>query len=282
MGRSETVCKQTENVIYNGGVFPASTDDYDGVIVELEKQMEPQLFLARLRASISAWKQQGKKGVWLKIPIRLVNLVETAVKEGFYYHHAEPTYLMLVYWIPDTPSTIPANASHRIGVGGIVMNDKREILVVQEKTGEFRGTGAWKIPTGAVDEGEDIFTAAIREVKEETGIDTEFKEILAFSQAHGVFFGKSDIFYICMLRPVSFNIQKQEEEIEAAEWMPIEEFAAQPFARKSGLFKYMAELCFAKADRDYTGFSPLPTSFKDQINYMYANSKDLKQSSKFH
>ncbi|KAI5403562.1 hypothetical protein KIW84_050938 [Lathyrus oleraceus] len=85
------------------------------------------------------------------------------------YHHAESDYLMLVYWIPDTPDSIPANASHRVGVGAFVVNNKREVLVVQETSGRFGGTGVWKMPTGAVNEGEDICDAVIREVKEETG-----------------------------------------------------------------------------------------------------------------
>ncbi|KAK7361016.1 hypothetical protein VNO77_03040 [Canavalia gladiata] len=55
----------------------------------------------------------GNKGLWIKVPIYLVNLVEALVKEGFGYHHAEPKDLMLVYWIPESPSTIPANATHR-------------------------------------------------------------------------------------------------------------------------------------------------------------------------
>ena len=63
--------------------------------------------------------------------------------------------------------------------------------------------------------------------------------------------------------------------------MPIEEFAAQPFAQKYGLFKHIADLCLAKVDRDYAGFSPIPTSliFKDQTSYLYTNIRDLKQSS---
>ncbi|KAG8658378.1 hypothetical protein MANES_03G141300v8 [Manihot esculenta] len=239
---------------------------------------------------------QAKRGVWIKLPIELVNLVETAVKEGFWYHHAEPSYLMLVYWIPETASTIPANASHRVGIGAIVINDKREVLVVQEKSGRFRGTGVWKIPTGVVDEGEDIFKAAMREVKEETGIDTEFQEILAFRQSHKSFFGKSDLFFLCFLHPLSFDIQNQELEIEAAQvisgnaqgvtslviqWMPFEEYAAQPFAQKHELFKYIADLCLAKLDRSYAGFSPLPTTsfFNDQISYLYSNIQDLKRTS---
>lgn len=101
---------------------------------------------------------QGKRGVWIKIPIELVSLVEPAVKvcyvsrlekkktclfvqtlvanssvaasyaqEGFYFHHAEPKYLMLVHWLPSTPNTLPANASHRVGIGAFVLNEKNEV-----------------------------------------------------------------------------------------------------------------------------------------------------------
>ena len=51
-----------------------------------------------------------------------------ALQAGFRYHHAESDYLMLVYWIPHTPDSIPANASHRLGVGAFVVNNKREVI----------------------------------------------------------------------------------------------------------------------------------------------------------
>lgn len=48
-------------------------------------------------------------------------------QQGFWYHHAEPTYLMLAYWIPTTAHTLPANASHTVGIGAFIMNNKREV-----------------------------------------------------------------------------------------------------------------------------------------------------------
>ncbi|PON32946.1 Nudix hydrolase 6-like [Parasponia andersonii] len=258
-------------------LLPATNDEHGGVIVDMEEAVESADFATLLRASMSQWRLQGKKGVWIKLPIELVNLVETAVKEGFRYHHAEPHYLMLVYWIPETTSTIPANATHRVRVGAVVLNDKKEVLVVQENAGRFKGTGVWKIPTGVVDEGEDIFKTAIREVKEETGIDTEFLEILAFRQSHKSFFDKSDLFFLCMLHPRSFDIQKQELEIEAAQWMPFEEYAAQPFNQQNGLFKFVTDLCLAKLHRNYTGFTPRPIKsfFSNQSSYLYLNGQDM-------
>ncbi|XP_059666560.1 nudix hydrolase 10-like isoform X2 [Cornus florida] len=268
-----------ENGSHQVELLSAINDYHGGVIVEMKEPMDSNVFLVLLRASLSQWKRQGKRGVWIKLPIELANLVETAVKEGFWYHHAEPQYLMLVYWIPATANTIPANATHRVAVGAIVMNDKREMLVVQEKSGRLRGRGVWKIPTGVVDEGEDISAAIEREVKEETGIDAKFVEILGFRQSHKAFFEKSDLSFLCILHPSSFDIQKQELEIEAAQWMPVEEYAAQPFAQKHDLFKYTSKLCLAKVDRIYNGFSPVPITsfFGDRLSYLYLNNHDLNQ-----
>ncbi|XP_031106738.1 nudix hydrolase 2-like [Ipomoea triloba] len=267
-------------------LLPARNDEHGGVIVELQEPMDSNVFYSMLRASLVQWRLQGKRGVWIKVPIGLANLIDTAVKEGFWFHHAEPSYLMLVYWIPKTPDTIPANATHRVGIGAIVMNEQRELLVVQENSGNFKGTGIWKIPTGVVEEGEDIFEGAIREVKEETGIDTEFVELLAFSQTHKSFFEKSDLFFVCVLRPFSFAIEKQDLEIEAAQWMPFEEYAAQPFIQKHSFFKYINDLWLAKEVGKYRGFVPVPITsfFNDPISYLYVNKRDLNQQnlSKIH
>lgn len=277
--RFETPLVIVENGPKRNCLLPAVNDEHGGVIVEVEEKMDPNDFRSRLKASLFHWKLQGKKGVWIKLPIQLANLVEIVVKEGFWYHHAEPDYLMLVRWIPATGSTIPANATHKVRIGAIVVNDKRELLVVQEKNGRFQGTGIWKIPTGVLDQGEDIFDGAVREVKEETQVDTEFLELLAFRQMHNTLFGKSEMYFLCMLRPLSFNIVKQDLEIEAAQWMPLEEYAAQPFVQKHRIFKYIGELCSAKLENRYTGFTPLELKsfFDDKSSYLYLNKQDMNQ-----
>ncbi|XP_060213829.1 nudix hydrolase 2-like isoform X1 [Lycium barbarum] len=260
-----------------GQVFEADEDAYDGMNVHIKESMDSNHFITKLRASITQWTKQGKTAVWIKLPIEHANLVNAAVKEGFWYHHAEPTYLMLVYWIPQTPNTIPANASHRVGVGALVINDNGEVLVVQEKNGTFRGTGVWKLPTGVVDEGEGICDAAVREVNEETGIRAEFVELLAFRQSHKSFFGKSDLFFVCMLKPLSYKIQKQDSEIEGAQWMPMEEYAAQPFVKKHEMFNKIAEICLAKKDNKYSGFSNvlMTSGFSAKRSYLYFNQKQF-------
>ncbi|KAI9075432.1 hypothetical protein K1719_042609 [Acacia pycnantha] len=279
-------CDQSETIVPRScvkkdrkritGLLNAVEDQHGGIIVNMNKPMDSKEFSAILQASISNWRQQGKKGVWIKLPIEFSNLVEAATKAGFRYHHAEPDYLMLVRWIPNyTPDILPANASHRLSIGAFVVNSKREVLVVQERYGRFSGIGLWKLPTGAVNEGEDICTAATREVKEETGIDTDFVEVLAFRQGHKSFFQKSDLFFICMLQPHSFDIQKQASEIDAAQWMPIEEYAAQPLVGGNELFDSITKVCLAKLDGSYNGFSSqLTTSCSGKQTFLYFNAHD--------
>ncbi|KAF7833143.1 Nudix hydrolase 2 [Senna tora] len=272
---ASTATLAKEQMGYRGiSLLSAIEDRHGGVIVNMVEPMDSWVFASALKASISNWRQQGKKGVWIKLPIGHANLVEVAVKAGFRYHHAEPDYLMLVHWIPNTVDTLPPNASHRVGIGAFVMNTNREVLVVQESNGRFSGTGLWKLPTGTVDEGEDICTAAIREVKEETGVDTEFVEVLAFRQSHKSFFQKSDFFFVCMLQPHSFDIQTQASEIEAAQWMPVEDYAAQPFVRKNELFNYITKICLEKLDGNYSGFCPLLTTSSGKKTYLYFNNQD--------
>lgn len=59
----------------------------------------------------------------------------------------------------------------------------------------------WKVPTGLVSQGEDFDEAAEREVLEETGVRGKFSAVLALRQAHGLAFGKSDLFFMCAIVP---------------------------------------------------------------------------------
>ncbi|KAK7320255.1 hypothetical protein VNO77_29570 [Canavalia gladiata] len=263
-------------------LLSAVEDHHGGIVLSVDQPMDSTLFSSILETSMSNWRQQGKKGVWIKLPIQHSNLVDSAVKAGFRYHHAEPDYLMLVRWMPDIPDTLPANASHRVGVGAFVVNNNKEVLVVQETSGKFRGTGVWKMPTGAVNEGEDICDAAVREVKEETGIETKFVEVLAFRQSHKSFFEKSDLFFVCMLEPQSFDIQSQTSEIESAQWMPVEDYAAQPFVQENELFDFITKICFSKLDGNYTGFSSVLTcTSSGKKTYLYFNNRDANYLSAF-
>ena len=56
-------------------------------------------------------------------------------------------------------------------VAGCVIEHDGKYLLVQEK--QQKAYGLWNLPAGYVDKGEDIESAAIREAKEETGLEVK-------------------------------------------------------------------------------------------------------------
>lgn len=56
------------------------------------------------------------------------------------------------------------------GVRVILTNDKKEILMVKQ---HHEDKDIWMVPGGGIEAGENSIEAAIREVKEETGLDIE-------------------------------------------------------------------------------------------------------------
>ena len=55
-------------------------------------------------------------------------------------------------------------------VGAIIFNEKNQILIMSRKTDDFMG-GIDELPSGNMEQGENIYEALVREVKEETNLD---------------------------------------------------------------------------------------------------------------
>lgn len=56
-----------------------------------------------------------------------------AAKYGFYFHHAnrQENYVLMCLWMdPSTHDKIPTYADHQVGVGGVVINQRDEILLI--------------------------------------------------------------------------------------------------------------------------------------------------------
>lgn len=277
------VCSFQMNVTtyYSRRVLDSMDDEYGGVVVDPERlPSNPSVFASLLQSSLSQWKSKRKNGIWLKLPLEKSEFVPIAVKEGFQYHHAEKGYVMMTYWIPEGPCMLPENASHQVGVGGFVINERNEVLVVQEKHTAPALAGLWKIPTGFIHESEEIFNGAVREVKEETGIDTEFVEVVAFRHAHNVAFQKSDLFFVCMMRALSNDIVIDNVEVQAAKWMPLVDFVKQPLSRGDRMFKKIIDICIARMGERYCGLSvhPVVSVFDGKLSSLYYNIVDDKDS----
>uniref|UniRef100_J3LB21 Nudix hydrolase domain-containing protein n=1 Tax=Oryza brachyantha TaxID=4533 RepID=J3LB21_ORYBR len=139
-------------------------------------------------------------------------------------------------------------------LGGLCLSSCRaRVLVVKEGKCPSHCSGIWKIPTGFIDKFEDLFSGAIREVREETGVESCFLDVVAFRHAHQALFDKSDILFICTLKPLSFEISIDESEIEAARWMPIDEFVSKPCHQEDEMSRAIIDICIAAHQKCYAG-----------------------------
>jgi 8-oxo-dGTP pyrophosphatase MutT (NUDIX family) len=206
-------------------VLEHAPDMFGGIIVESAKlPADAETFAARLQTSLDAWRADGRRLVWIDVPIQLSELVPILTDAGFVFHHANEGDVMMVCRLVED-AFIPMHATHYIGVGGVVINDQRELLVVCER---HRRTAApyYKLPGGALQPGEHLVDAVLREVLEETGVEARFESLVCFRHWHGYRYGKSDIYFVCRLSPLSQDLTMQAEEIEELLWMPVDEYFA--------------------------------------------------------
>jgi 8-oxo-dGTP pyrophosphatase MutT (NUDIX family) len=198
-------------------------DQFGGVIVDPNHLPEDVAeFTTRLDRSLVSWRSEGVRLAWVNIPIDRARLIPIATERGFFFHHSNETDVMLVCRLVEG-AFVPTHATHYIGVGGVVINDRQELLVVCER---HRRTSQpyYKLPGGALQPGEHLVDAVVREVLEETGVSVQFESLVCFRHWHGYRYGKSDIYFVCRLSPLSQDVTMQAEEIEECFWMAVAEY----------------------------------------------------------
>ena len=202
---------------------------YNGVVIDLEKQeITRQQFEFLLPLAVAKWQSDKRRGVHIKIPITHSELIPVAVKNQFTFHHAQPSYVRMVRWLPlDEPNLLPGYATHYIGVGGLVVNNNNELLAVRERFHLLPGQLVnWKFPGGHANAGESIAQAGVREVLEETGIKCEFLSVICFRHTFNYRHGCDDLYYILSYRALTSDITADPHEIAECKWIPIPDYVA--------------------------------------------------------
>lgn len=102
-------------------------------------------------------------------------------------------------------------------VGGLLKKDGKYLLVQE---GEGRHIGKWNLPAGHLEPNETIFEGAKREIREESGYNSELKSILFIGNR--VF--EEDIFHVTIFNAeVTDYVGRLEDEIMDTKWLSYDE-----------------------------------------------------------
>ena len=110
---------------------------------------------------------------------------------------------------------------HEKSCGCIIVNND-EVLLIISKNDE--GKMFWTFPKGHQESGENDLETALRETKEEVGLDVEITDKTPIKVSYLIHDGtvQKDV-YLFMAKTINKNIRLQEEELEAAKWVKIDD-----------------------------------------------------------
>ena len=125
-----------------------------------------------------------------------------------------------VYKIDDSWKDKTKNKREK-SCGCIILKDNRVLLIGAK---DDDGKLFWSFPKGHQEDGETDIETAIRETKEETGIDVKIVDNESIKTGHLVHGGtayKEIILFVA--EPLNDEIKKQEDEVEKVKWVKIDE-----------------------------------------------------------
>ena len=101
----------------------------------------------------------------LLVCINFINL--EIITENYFRVSVEKTKCRIIIFMKNYPKVT-------IGVGGLIVRNKNEALLIKRNS----DPSIWTIPSGYLEDKEDLFQTIKRELKEETGVNIKPKGIL--------------------------------------------------------------------------------------------------------
>ena len=102
--------------------------------------------------------------------------------------------------------------------GAVVLIEKDGQVLLGRRSGSY-AAGKWGLPQGFIEFDEDFLTAAIREVKEETGLDVEIRSII--SVVSNFLSPRLHTLAIVLLARVVGGGLHAADDLEAVDWFPL-------------------------------------------------------------
>ncbi len=125
--------------------------------------------------------------------------------------------------MPSTRSDIPT--VNQVSAGGVAFRrHDTQLQVALISVGE---TERWQLPKGTLEKGETNESAAVREVREETGIQTEVVVLIDrieywfYSSSAGKRTRHHKFVYFYLLRALSGDIRDHDHEVNESRWVEI-------------------------------------------------------------
>lgn len=109
----------------------------------------------------------------------------------------------------------------KVVCGALVVKENNFLLV---KEAQPHCYGKWNFPGGHLDKGEDIFTAAIREVKEETNLEVKLEGLVSLYKYKNTK-GQNVVRLIFKAVVTGGTLQYASGELLDAKWFSFEEFS---------------------------------------------------------
>jgi 8-oxo-dGTP pyrophosphatase MutT (NUDIX family) len=121
---------------------------------------------------------------------------------------------------------VGVGSESEFSAGGVVVRDGQCVVIVPTRRAAD-GSAVLALPKGHPDGGETPADAALREVREETGVDAELVEKLGdvryWYMRQGRRIAKVVSFYLLEYR--AGELEDHDHEVEQARWMPLEQAA---------------------------------------------------------
>jgi 8-oxo-dGTP pyrophosphatase MutT (NUDIX family) len=162
-------------------------------------------FRAAFHAELAAWHATAPSGIaavaWVEVPIDMLDVAAPALVEaGYVVHHGAGREVVFVH--ATATSLVPAFGTHYVRVECVVLSaDGTDVLVVRERgNADAIGSPVWKLVTGNVEPTEPLAVAAVREVREETGIEATPERMLGVSTRSPARFGRGELCVAYLLR----------------------------------------------------------------------------------
>lgn len=136
-------------------------------------------------------------------------------------------------WLGQVGQGVPGYVTPKVGVAAVVGNDRGQILLVQRAD-----SGIWLYPTGWADIGYSASEVAVKEVREETGIECEVLRMIGVLDGLRLGFTRVPMYLLVFLcRAVGGSLERHPLECADVGWFA-EEALPWPVAGYAGWGKH--------------------------------------------